>query len=370
MTADEDAAVRKPGERATRGAVGESDTAISYVWQTPVRCPKKQPLEPAPRKSGPGVLSPGDRGRLARIVARAPEVMVKVTGRTKGADHLVAHLAYITRDGQLSAETEEGVVLTWREGLHDLQTRWTDDVNLDRGRRSNATLSVNLMLSMPPGTDPTKVRDAVRAFALEAFEQRHDFAFVQHEDEAHPHVHLTVRSLGYDGRRLNPRKADLHHWRERFAEELRLRGVAAEATPRRARGRFRKADRGVLRAMRDRGTLPRMDQLAREAVVREARGEGASDRPWEAHIAERQSEIRARYRDAALDLARSSEPADRTLAAQITTFLAEMPAPSLRRHELRKQLADHVQRSLADRDIDTQRAEPGDRLPERSEPKR
>jgi hypothetical protein len=44
-------------------------------------------------------------------------------------------------------------------------------------------------------------------------------------DDEHPLVHLTVLSRGYDGRRLNPRKADLATWREQFACELRLRGI-------------------------------------------------------------------------------------------------------------------------------------------------
>ena len=88
-------------------------------------------------------------------------------------------------------------------------------------------------------------KDSARAFAIETFGDNHDYVFVQHLDDKHPHVHLTVRSLGHDGRRLNPRKAALQAWRERFAAELRLRGIAAEATPRRTRGRVRKADRGA-----------------------------------------------------------------------------------------------------------------------------
>lgn len=346
-----------------RGGVGEPDTAISYVWQTPIGRPKKQPAAAETIPIGQGRLSAAERSRLERIVARAPEVMVKITGRTKGPDHLIAHLAYITREGALSAETEQGVVLTGREGLRDLQTRWLDDVALDGRRRRDGTLSVNLILSMPPGTEPTKVRDAVRAFALEAFGGRHDFAFVQHADEAHPHVHLTVRALGYDGRRLNPRKADLHHWRERFAEELRLRGVAAEATPRRARGRVQKAERGPVRAMRERGTVPRVDRLAREAVLREARGEGRADRPWETRTAERQEAIRARYRATAADLARSDAPSDRALADRITAFLSDLPGPNLRRHKLLRDLADFALAAQADRDAADRRDVEGQRTP-------
>ena len=79
-------------------------------------------------------------------------------------------IAYITRDGALSAETEQGIVLTGREGLHNLQTRWLDDVALDGRRRRDGTLSVNLILSMPPGPELIKVWDAEPAFVLEAFD--------------------------------------------------------------------------------------------------------------------------------------------------------------------------------------------------------
>ena len=53
----------------------------------------------------------------------------------------------------------------------------------------------------------------------------------------HPHVHLVVKAEHeYGGPRLNPRKADLQRWRERFAEYLTELGVAATATRREDRG--------------------------------------------------------------------------------------------------------------------------------------
>lgn len=212
------------------------------------------------------------RAKLQRIVVKAPEVMVKITGKTKTVAHLKWHLEYITRNGELAAETETGFVMEGRQGLRDIQARWADDAELDEARRRDGPLSHNIIFSMPPGTDPTAVKDAVRAFAMEIFGGRHDYVFVQHLDDEHPHVHLTVRSLSYDGKRLNPRKADLAGWREQFAGELQLRGVEAEATPRRARGKVRKAERGILRAIRERGEQPRVERAAREEIIGEAWG--------------------------------------------------------------------------------------------------
>jgi hypothetical protein len=90
------------------------------------------------------------RAKLERIVSRVPEVMVKITGRTKGVAHLKSHLAYITRNGELDAETEQGAAMTGPSGLKDLQQRWEDDAVLDDKRRRDGSLSINIILSPRP----------------------------------------------------------------------------------------------------------------------------------------------------------------------------------------------------------------------------
>ena len=54
---------------------------------------------------------------------------------------------------------------------------------------------------------------AGKNFAWEDFGLKHRYAMVLHTDEPHPHVHLVVRAMGYDGQRLNIRKATLREWR-------------------------------------------------------------------------------------------------------------------------------------------------------------
>ena len=63
------------------------------------------------------------------------------------------------------------------------------------------------------------------------------FVMVLHDHQSNPRVHISVRAESKHGKRLNPRKADLHRWRETFAESLRSYGVEAEAT--RQEGRLR-----------------------------------------------------------------------------------------------------------------------------------
>ncbi|MBR0758278.1 relaxase/mobilization nuclease domain-containing protein [Bradyrhizobium jicamae] len=329
---------------------------ISYVWETPNRRPRRAEWD-IPDPAVPGRLTPAMRAKLERIVRRAPEVMVKITGRTKGVAHLKSHLAYITRNGELDAETEQGATLAGHSGLKDLQERWEDDAGLDDKRRRDGSLSINIILSMPAGTDAVAVKDSARAFAIEAFGYNHDYVFVLHLDDKHPHVHLTVRSLGHDGKRLNPRKADLQAWRERFAGELGLRGIAAEATPRRTRGRVRKADRAAVLALRKRKITPDVDRLARKEVLSEVRDGRIAKHPWDEQIKSRQDAIRRQYLDYAAELQRSGGAADEGLARQIRQFVNDMPAVETRRHVLKKELSELAdsRRRGAEQGVDTNR---------------
>ncbi|WP_244486444.1 relaxase/mobilization nuclease domain-containing protein [Bradyrhizobium viridifuturi] len=292
--------------------------------------------------------------------------MVKITGRTKDVAHLKSHLAYITRNGELDGETEQGATLVGRSGLKDLQQRWEDDAGLDDKRRRDGSLSINIILSMPAGTDAVAVKDSARAFAVEMFGYNHDYVFVQHLDNKHPHVHLTVRSLGHDGKRLNPRKADLQAWRERFAGELRLRGIAAEATPRRTRGRVRKGDRGAVLAMRKRKVTPDVDRLAREEVLSEVRGGRAAKHPWDEQIRSRQDVIRRRYLDYAAELQRSEAPSNHELARQVRQFVDDMPTVETRRDLLIKELNEYSQ----DRQRNVERSIQADQPAKRRTPDR
>jgi type IV secretory pathway VirD2 relaxase len=61
------------------------------------------------------------------------------------------------------------------------------------------------MFSMPAGTPPQKVLTAVKNFAREEFGLKHRYAMVLHTDEPHPHVHLVVKAMSADGKRLNIR---------------------------------------------------------------------------------------------------------------------------------------------------------------------
>jgi hypothetical protein len=131
-----------------------------------------------------------------------------------------------------------------KTGEKDLVNEWDLDLDIDRPsaalpprrRQSYPKLIHKLVLSMPPGTEPKAVLEAVRNFTREEFGLQHRYAMVLHTDEPHPHVHVLVKAVSEQGVRLNIRKETLRRWRAEYARHLRDLGVPANATERMARG--------------------------------------------------------------------------------------------------------------------------------------
>ena len=188
-------------------------------------------VRPQPKLGDGGMHQRADaiRKRIeATVVKRAPQVMVKVTGGGRGMLAIAAHFRYISKNGRLDIETEQGDTVRGKSAVHELGEDWRYGGSLigDEGRRREA---FNIMLSMPRGTDPLIVQRAASEFAKTEL-ANHKYVMALHDHQANPHVHLSVRAESFYGKRLNPRKADLQRWRETFAEKLRGYGVEAEAT--------------------------------------------------------------------------------------------------------------------------------------------
>ena len=263
------------------------------------------------------------RAKLARIVRGAPEVVVKVTGRQKGGSHVRAHLDYIGRRGEIEIETRDGELLTSKDDVAERAAEWSDTVQW----RSRPTVSsVSMIFSMPAGTDPDKVLGAVRAVAHTELSDNHDYVLALHTDTPRPHIHLTVQAEGLDRTRFNPRPVQLNRFRERFARELRACGVAAEATPRRARAKGVAGSSMALVKLRARlrteggGRISESDRRTNEQAIAVALGEqklpafiGKGTSRW--------LQICRAYRQAAAALDATGVSEDRRLAGDVRGFL-------------------------------------------------
>jgi len=243
------------------------------------------------------------RSRIEATVRRAPQVMVKVTGGGRGMKAIAAHFRYISKNGRLAIEDDRGVVEQGQDVLKDIERQWQyGGAYIDPvGHRREA---LNVMLSMPSGTDPLIVQKAAREFARIEFAD-HRYVMVLHTHQGNPHVHLSVKAESKHRKRLNPRKADLHRWRETFAERLREWGVDAEAS--------RQAARGVVRNYPDLWRI-KAAKAGRERQARPDRKEG------EVANASRKSAGQS-WAIIAQALRASPEPKDQRLALDIERFV-------------------------------------------------
>lgn len=301
-------------------------------------------------------LKKGKHGALSRakkLVNYAPEVMVKVTGYAKGIDHLHAHLNYISREGKLYLEDEQGHVIQGKEDIKALVKDWSQEQGI---RRKNSRDSTNIVLSMPEGTEASDVKESVRYFAMKQFSHNYQYVMALHQDTKSPHVHLTVKNLGYDGKRLHIKKADLQAWREGFADALERQGVMAEATPRAVRGVIRRDIASAIKHIRNRGLVPETDRAkakqAIEDLYAQQKAEPTEDnRPWEAKIKARQITVRKGWLKVAKALGQSDKEEDKLLGQEIGEFVKNMPPLQTERHLLQKKFIKQINKQH-DRDRD------------------
>jgi Relaxase/Mobilisation nuclease domain len=214
-------------------------------------------------------LAPEAIQLLTRTIRRTPEVMVKVL--TKSGRDLKAvgrHLSYLSRDGEVEIETDDGRRLSGQGDEQGLLEDW--DLDLEEARRTRGLrprpgivrpkLVHKVVFSMPSGTPPDGLLRGARTFARETFGAKHRYAMVLHTDEPHPHVHMVVKAVSEEGVRLNIRKATLREWRREFARHLRAQGISANATDKAVRGATRaNLSDGMYRAMQ-RGTSRRIQE--------------------------------------------------------------------------------------------------------------
>ena len=253
-----------------------------------------------------GLRANAVRREVRALVRRAPQVMVKVTGGGRGMGAIKAHMAYISKRGRLDAEDQEGERHKGREAIGALAWEWryagTRIPEVSRRREA-----FNIILSMPRGTEGVVVQAAARELMREEF-RGHRYAMVLHEHQENPHVHVVVRAERDDGRRLNPRKADLHRWRERFAAALRGYGIEAAATRQAVRGIMRRPDRLWEIAARNEGRLRRERAPVNDKSLMSEYAEAL--KTW--------SELGQAF-------ASSQDPEDRALAGEVERFIRAAP---------------------------------------------
>jgi hypothetical protein len=262
----------------------------------------------------PGKGSKADvRARLHGIARRGRQVMVKITpGKNHTMRSVRKHLQYIGEDGEGVVYDQDGHAHRGREEIDDLAWKW-QHTGPKMPEEADVRLAFNIVFSMPEGTDERAVYAAVKATAEIEF-AGHQWAMGQHFDEPQVHCHVSVKAEGMDGVRLNPRKADLQRWRERFAHELRERGVEAEAT--------RRASRMHQQRMNKPWAVTRLEERGQSTNPAPAQPDAKRVDRWK----DTEKRAASSYDRIIEALHRSSDAADRVLAKELAESLVGQQA--------------------------------------------
>lgn len=270
----------------------------------------------------------GDRILVAR---KLPQAVLKISSHNTGKDRVRARLRYISRQGTLSLETDEGVMLDSLDEVDGLVDNWA----VDFPERKNSRDAMSLVISLPAGTDEKAARDAAREFLAETFGENYEYVFAAHDDTGNFHIHVVVKSRGRDGKPMRPTRRDPQLWRQAYAEKAREHGIELDASPRFARGEGRRTPPAPIFEMRRRREIPRVDNAAAKEAVRRAMN--PKDRASRSESAIRKINQRERiiFATQALEVVKQAKTlksdgqrlAALEIASELASFAEGMPVP-------------------------------------------
>lgn len=162
---------------------------------------------------------------------KLPQVVVKISGSSKGANKAQSHADYIGRNGKVEIEDQDGNKYKGKNEQKELLGAWSVMGMHDKHETGSRREAFHFVFSMPKGTNPDAMKTAVRNLVKEEFDS-HKFFMAQHLDTDSPHVHVLLNATNDKGERLNPRKQDLHNYRVAFVAKLKEQGIEATATKR------------------------------------------------------------------------------------------------------------------------------------------
>jgi hypothetical protein len=123
-----------------------------------------------------------------------------------------------TGEGREVAPNPEAVRALAKEMARDLHSRKSRDV-------------LHIVFSARAGTDRARFDAAVATMMGREF-AGHRYLVGRHDDKGHVHVHAILLARNADGKKIDPKIADLARWREAMAQAAREHGIAMVATRR------------------------------------------------------------------------------------------------------------------------------------------
>ena len=285
------------------------------------------------------------RAKAEKFAAGRPEIVMKFDKTSvKSAHHLQESGRYISRNGKLECEDDEGQVLAGTEAIDERMKSWVEDEELYQqtgaGRPSDR-LARRFIVSTPPGTDPEALKKAVREFAEAEFKsQGFEYIWTIHTDKAHPHAHVLIKNRAADGKRLHYSNRELRAMRERFCVIAETYGIDLNATSRAVRGKTRR-DKPIERVYQEkRGSIHSYEDFRIEELKKfldEGRDPVAEEHELMKRCRMTRKEIYVNATAYIQELQASGKEADLTLAKAIYQKIKDLPpVESAQERHLRK----------------------------------
>lgn len=168
-----------------------------------------------------------------KTLQNSNEVMVKITSSGKNLKAIKSHMDYISRNGEIQLEDEQGLVYKGREEVRELRDYLRDNgvkIKKKNEVKREYRQTMNIVFSMrDKGISEDKIKKAVKA-TLRKLYPDNMFVLAYHGDTDNPHCHVILKIADNNGNRININLHDLQEIRTHFAKYLNSLSVEAKAT--------------------------------------------------------------------------------------------------------------------------------------------
>ncbi|WP_418180483.1 MobP1 family relaxase [Aliarcobacter lanthieri] len=169
------------------------------------------------------------------------EVVVKLTGASNNLQQWKKHFDYNIKkfDYTLFEDMEtiykDDNIEFFQEYFSDCGPKIPNESELN-GKGKREVFQFVFSMKHHETTPPDKLMEAVIKTVKEKYSNNASY-FVYHSDTDNPHIHCDIKVAGADGKRIDPRKADLLELRKKFAKNLNDLGIEAYATTKKERNK-------------------------------------------------------------------------------------------------------------------------------------
>ncbi|WP_216681629.1 MobP1 family relaxase [Campylobacter novaezeelandiae] len=167
------------------------------------------------------------------------EVVVKITSGSKNLQALSKHLDYISRKGNVELITNDFDKYVGEDEVFEVKKIFKNEgspIPLYKEGAKEKRHTINMVFSMKEhSTTPKEKLQQATITALKRIYPNNLFVLAFHGDTDNPHCHICLKVADKNGKRINPKKADLANLRAEFAKALNELGVEAKATNKKQR---------------------------------------------------------------------------------------------------------------------------------------